>query len=169
MATLGFQHNDGGARAAGYTAKSANDCVIRAIAVATGLDYKTVQADLMDRARAFADKYAGQTRNGKPTKNARIAAHYVKKNFNVRQRVHKEIYEPMLRELGFQWTPQMDIGTGTTMHVAAGELPTTGTYILKVSRHLTVLIDGVINDTFQCDRDGSRAVYGWWTKSPQYV
>jgi len=153
---------DGGAKAAGYKAKSAGDCVIRAIAVTTGLDYKTVQADLMDRCRAFAGKFAGQTRNGKPTKNARIAAHYMKKNYNMRQRVHKEIYEPMLRDLGFQWTPQMQVGGGTQVHVSASELPPAGTYILALSRHLTVLIDGVIHDNHKCDRGGSRAVYGWW-------
>ena len=164
---LGFNHNDGGARAAGYKAKNASDCVVRSIAIASGLDYKVVQNELMDRGRVFAAKYADQKRNGKPTRKAKIAQHYVKKNFNMRAGVHKELYEPLLSDLGFIWTPQMQIGTGTTLHVAAGELPVAGTYILKLSRHLTVLIDNVIHDTFQCDRDGSRAVYGWYQKPQQ--
>lgn len=161
---LGFNHNDGGARAAGYTAKAADDCVIRSIAIASGLDYKVIQNDLMDRGRVFATKYADQKRNGKPTRKAQIARQYIKINFNVRAGVHKELYEPLLSDLGFIWTPQMQIGTGTRLHVAAGELPATGTYILRLSRHLTVLIDNFIHDTYKCDRDGSRAVYGWYRK-----
>ena len=58
----------------------------------------------------------------------------------------------------------MGIGTGCTVHLADGELPM-GTLIVSVSRHLVAVIDGVIQDTHDCSRGGTRCVYGYWRKA----
>ncbi len=39
-----------------------------------------------------------------------------------------------------------------------------GRLIVSVSKHMTAVIDGVIHDTHNPSRDGTRCVYGYWTK-----
>ena len=46
---------------------------------------------------------------------------------------------------------------------AASELPR-GPLIVKVSRHLTAVIDGVLYDTHNCSRGGMRCVYGYFSQ-----
>ena len=43
------------------------------------------------------------------------------------------------------------------------ELPR-GPLIVKVSRHLTAVIDGVLYDTHDCSRGGTRCVYGYFSR-----
>jgi len=43
------------------------------------------------------------------------------------------------------------------------ELPS-GTLIVSCSKHITVVKDGVLHDTYDCSRRGTRCVYGYWTK-----
>ena len=43
------------------------------------------------------------------------------------------------------------------------ELPP-GPLIVKVSRHLTAVIDGVLYDTHNCSRGGARCVYGYFSQ-----
>jgi hypothetical protein len=38
-----------------------------------------------------------------------------------------------------------------------------GRLIARCSRHLVAVIDGVIHDTHDSSRDGTRCVYGYWT------
>ena len=57
----------------------------------------------------------------------------------------------------------MKIGQGCKVHLDADELPT-GTIICSVSRHLVTVVDGIINDTYDCSREGTRCVYGYFTK-----
>lgn len=59
--------------------------------------------------------------------------------------------------------PRMKIGSGCTMHLRKDELPS-GTIICKTSRHVVTAIDGVVQDTYDCTRDGTRCVYGYWKK-----
>lgn len=47
------------------------------------------------------------------------------------------------------------------VHLRDGELPM-GRLIVSVSRHLVAVIDGVIYDTHNCSRNGTRCVYGFW-------
>jgi hypothetical protein len=56
-------------------------------------------------------------------------------------------------------------GQGCTVHLRDGELPG-GTIIVKVSRHLVTVIDGVIHDNHNCLRGGDRCVYGYWRERP---
>lgn len=66
-----------------------------------------------------------------------------------------------MEELGFVWTPTMFIGQGCKVHLRKGELPT-GRLVVKVSRHLCAVINGVLHDTHDCTRRGKRCVYGYW-------
>jgi hypothetical protein len=67
-----------------------------------------------------------------------------------------------MAELGFDWTPTMEIGSGCKVHVREDELPK-GRLILALSKHYAACIDGVINDTYDPSREGTRCVYGYWT------
>lgn len=57
----------------------------------------------------------------------------------------------------------MGVGTGCKVHLRAAELPK-GRLIVRVSRHLVAVLDGMIHDTHDCSRDGTRCVYGYWSQ-----
>ncbi|MGH9616768.1 MAG: hypothetical protein ACRD28_08500 [Acidobacteriaceae bacterium] len=82
---------------------------------------------------------------------------------NSRTGVYKQSYRRYMKSLGWQWTPTMTIGSGCKIHLKVSELPT-GRLLVKVSRHLTVVIDGVIHDTHDCSRGGKRCVYGYFSR-----
>lgn len=137
MTDLRFISDDGGRR---YVFKgTAGDCVTRAIAIATGLPYRDVYDELALR----------QARLGKPR--------------SARNGVHPKAYKPFLAELGWLWTPTMFIGKGTTVHLRSDELPS-GRLIVRLSKHLCAVIDGMVHDTHDPSRGGTRAVYGYWRK-----
>lgn len=148
---LPFHPNDGGRAAAGFTG-TAGDCVVRSIAIAAAIPYEEVYAEL--HARQLAWVAAGRT------KQARLAARR-KTPPSPRNGVSPEVYKPWLAELDFEWTPTMTIGSGTTVHLARGELPD-GNLVVRCSKHLTAVLDGVVHDTYDPTRDGTRAVYGYW-------
>ena len=66
---------------------------------------------------------------------------------HVRTGVAKHTFHPHLTALGWVWVPTMHIGQGCAVHLRTGELPM-GRLIVRTSRHLTAVIDGVIHDTF---------------------
>ena len=149
-----FQFNEGGRKKAGRKG-SAGDCVCRAIAIATGLPYTEVYADLNTAAEAE------RPRRGKRSSS--------------RTGVNMPTIRRYLAARGWVWTPTMGIGTGCKVHLADGELPG-GTLIVSVSRHLTAVIDGVIHDTHDPQRStlilengkqriAGRCVYGYWQRS----
>lgn len=140
-----FTYHDGGRAAAGYTGK-AGDCVCRSIAIVTGIDYQEVY----DR---LADGNAAQRRSKRTGKKPRTAS----QGINVRRQWVKEYME----SLGFKWTATMRIGSGCTVHLRDGELPD-GRLVVSVSKHWTAVIDGVIHDTHDPSRGGTRCVYGYW-------
>ncbi len=55
----------------------------------------------------------------------------------------------------------MAIGSGCTVHLRIGELPA-GRLVVSLSKHMTAVIDGVIHDTYDPSRGGTRCVYGYW-------
>ncbi len=83
---------------------------------------------------------------------------------DARKGVFKPTTKAILTKLGWKWTPTMGIGTGCKVHLRDGELPM-GRLLVQVSRHMVAVIDGVIHDAFDPSRDGSRCVYGYWTKA----
>ena len=148
-------YDDGGRKHAGFKGAT-GDCVTRAIAIATGKPYREVYDAIHD---GIAD-YAG-TRRGRVAR--KMARGKGLSGTTPRNGVFKEIYRPYLESLGWKFTPTMQIGSGCTVHLRDGELPK-GRLIVKVSRHLVAVIDGVIHDTYDCSRDETRCVYGYYSK-----
>ena len=140
-----WTHNDGGRAAAGYEGKT-GDCVCRAIAIATELPYQTVY----DLIKQFATK----ERRGKRKRGIS----------SPRTGVYKQTIARVMEHLGWTWTPTMQIGSGCKVHLRADELPS-GRLVVSVSKHSVAVIDGVIHDTYDCSRNGTRCVYGYWRKA----
>jgi len=149
-----FKETDGGRSS--YFIGTAGDCVTRAVAIAANLDYK----DVYDR---LAEGNATQRKTkhtGKKPRSARNGI-YTKRKW----------FKDYMTSLGFTWVPLMFIGSGCKVHVAKNELPKEGRLVLNLSRHLAAYIDGVLYDTYDCSRNGTRCVYGYWIKkeTPQAV
>ena len=137
--------DDGGRSDAGFTGE-AGDCVTRAIAIATQLPYLDVYRELHERERLRAARARTRAKR------------------SPREGVWPEVYRPYLEEtLGWRWTPTMSIGSGCRVHLRAEELPA-GRIIVRTSRHLAAVIDGVLRDTHDASRDGTRCVYGYWSE-----
>jgi hypothetical protein len=141
-----FRFHDGGRTAAGYRGKT-GDCVVRSIAIATGLPYQHIY-DLVNQASVH--ERTGTRKRGKS---------------NARTGVYKSTIKRVMNSLGWVWTPTMQIGSGCTVHLRPDELPP-GRLVVSVSKHLTAVIDGVIHDTHDCSRRGTRCVYGYWQPAP---
>lgn len=141
-----FKYNDGGRSK--YFKGISGDCGTRAICNATGKDYMEVYEAL----RRITKNYG--TRN--TAKTLRI------RSTSPREGTWKEVMKEYLEnELGFTWVSKMGIGTGMTVHVREDELPK-GNLILSLSRHYSCVKDGVLYDTYDCSREGTRGVYGYW-------
>jgi len=144
-----FRFHDGGRTAAGYRGTT-GDCVVRSIAIATGLPYQHIY-DLVNRSSVH--ERTGTRKRGKS---------------NARTGVYKSTIKRLMSSLGWVWTPTMQIGSGCTVHLHPDELPP-GRLVVSVSKHLTAVIDGVIHDTHDCSRRGTRCVYGYWQPGPVYA
>lgn len=138
-----FVVDDGGRAAAGFRGET-SDCVTRAIAIATGLPYGMVY----DAVNAAAVRE--RPRQGRSRSRARTG-------------VSKATTRRLMLSLAWVWTPTMAIGSGCRVHVRADELPA-GRLVLQLSRHVAAVVDGVLHDTFDCSRDGTRCVYGYWSR-----
>lgn len=165
-----FVYDDGGRAAAGFTGKT-RDCVARAIAIAAELPYSQVYEAL---STGTANERKTHPRSASGCKTARRSIH-----------TRRKWFKDYLTSLGWKWTPTMGIGTGCKVHLHDGELPM-GRLIVAVSKHYTAVIDGVIHDTYDPQREihtmefngasssddprvvrsiQRRCVYGYWSKS----
>ncbi len=124
--------DDGGRTAAGYEGKT-GDCVTRSIAIATGKPYQEVYDTLNEMAKR--ERPRGKTRRS-----------------NARTGVGRRTYEKYLLGIGWKWTPTMRIGQGCKVHLTDRELPM-GRLIVRVSKHMTCVIDRVIHDTHDPQRE----------------
>lgn len=136
---------DDGGRSKYFAAEHVGDCACRAIAIATGKDYRQVYDDI--------NRLAKRERTGKRKRGVSSA----------RDGVYTATVKKLMAEYGWTWHPTMGIGTGCRVHVRADELPS-GRLVLNLSRHFTAVVDGVLHDTYDCSRDGTRCVYGYWTE-----
>lgn len=143
-------YDDGGREESGRRGR-AGDCVVRAIAIAGRYDYGDVYDELAARSAAAGGKRSA------------------------REGILAKVYKPYLAELGFEWTPTMTIGSGCRVHAVPAEVYEHAfgdgktiygvSFILNLSKHLSAMVDGVIRDTYDPSRDGTRCVYGYW-KAP---
>ena len=148
---LELEINDGGRAAAGYKGK-AGDCVVRSIAIVTNIPYQKIYSDLYE-----------ENENFRKTSQTKLARSLKKKNDSPRTGTHRVVLKKYLKKLGWNWTPTMFVGQGCKVHLKKNELPG-GTLIVSCSKHITVVINGVLHDTYDCSRNGTRCVYGYWTK-----
>lgn len=145
-----FIFNDGGRSAAGYKGTT-GDCVCRSICIATGLPYQEVYNRLAAGNKNQRKGKHTRSSDGKQTASKGIT-------------VQRKWFKDYMLELGFQWIPTMFIGQGCKVHLREDELPK-GRLIVNVSGHMTAVIDGILHDTYDCSRDGTRCVYGYFLKS----
>jgi hypothetical protein len=143
-----FIENDGGRVAAGFKGK-AGDCVARAVSIASGRPYQEIYDRLAD-GNASQRVTRGTRKRNADIKSARNGICTTRKWFH-----------DYMTELGFTWHPTMQIGSGCKVHLRSDELPT-GRLVVSVSRHMVAVIDGVIHDTHDSSRDGTRCVYGYY-------
>ena len=144
-----FIQNDGGRAAYGFKGQ-AGDCVARAIQIATCLPYPVVYERL---ARGNAEQRITKHSGRKSSAGAHTAAHGIWTG--------RKWFKDYMAELGFVWHPTMIVGSGCKVHLREDELPK-GRLVVKLSRHAAAVIDGVLHDTHDCSRDGTRCVYGYW-------
>lgn len=137
--------DDGGRKAAGFKGAT-GDCVTRAIAIAVGLPYVVVYNALNDLAKLERPR-------GK------------RKRSNARTGVNRPTYHKLLLDLGATWVPTMSIGSGCKVHLRADELPA-GRLVVRCSKHVVAVIDGVMHDEYDPSRDGTRCVYGYYVIPP---
>lgn len=134
---LPWAYDDGGAAAAGF--RSRDDCVARALAIATGVPYAEVRAALNVSAADWRGVRGDHAGGG----------------------LLRHEYETwLLGVLGWRWVPTMGIGTGTRVHLAVGELPDVPVVVARVTKHLCAVVDGTVRDNHDPTRDGTRCVYG---------
>jgi hypothetical protein len=139
---MNWVYDDGGRKAAGFRGR-AGDCVTRSIAIATRVPYRQVYALLNEQAQREL-----------PTGGRRSSA---------RNGVFRQTCQRVLESLGWRWVPTMKIGAGCRVHLKTAELPR-GRLIVRCSKHTTAVIDGIIHDTHDPSRGGTRCVYGYFTK-----
>ena len=99
---LKLKVDDGGRAAAGYKGQ-AGDCVVRSIAIVTGSPYQKVYDDLFKANEEFRN-----------TSRTKLARSLKQKNDSPRSGTHRVVLKKYLAQLGFQWTPTMFVGQGTT-------------------------------------------------------
>jgi hypothetical protein len=143
---MSYVFNDGGRAEAGYKGKT-GDCGVRAIAIVAGIPYQ--------EAYDLINEYGKKERNSKNRSK--------KGKSSARNGTYMTTYKKIMAHLGFTWIPTMGIGTGCKVHLRKEELPM-GKIICSVSKHFVAVCDGVIHDTYDSSRNGTRCVYGYFIK-----
>jgi hypothetical protein len=115
------------------------------------------------RIKKFTMIYLRLIKNLEIASRTKLARSLKQRHDTPRTGTHRAVLNKYLEKLGWKWTPTMFVGQGCKVHLKKEELPM-GTLIVSCSKHLTVVIDGVLNDVFDCSRNGMRCVYGYWTK-----
>ncbi len=136
---LPYVYDDGG-RAHYFKGKvGVADCVCRAIAIASGKDYKEVY----NAVTATTGKSARRSQDTKTAKFKRFMA-----------------------GMGFTWTPCSGIGVRMAVHARKGELPEHGRMVCSAAGHWFAVVEGVVHDVWD-SRFNSwgevRRIYGYWT------
>lgn len=138
-----FKFNDGG-RSKHYSSKPVRDCGVRALAIVLDKDYKEVYKKVYQLCKTVKTRGTGFS--------------------HPRTGIHREIMEAAAEHYGLTWVATMQIGQGCTTHLDASELPP-GRILCRVSNHYAAVVDGVLNDTYDCSRGGKRCVYGYYYKA----
>lgn len=146
MTVLNYIYDDGG-RSKYFKGRGVSDCVVRAIAIASGRDYKEVYDSLR--------KAIGETpRNGVFTN--RVA------------------FKRWMSANGFEWHSCAGIGSHEAVHFVDGELPSYISYgkgliparlVCSVHRHYAAVVNNEVHDVWDSRYNSwgeLRRVYGYW-------
>ena len=125
-----YHYNDGGRAKAGF--KSENDCGVRAVAIACQLTYEE------SRKRLKKASKAGKMGSGQISKG-----------------IYKQDMTAALKEIGWVWCPAPKLQARKARY---HDLPR-GRVIARMAKHYVAVIDGEINDTWDCSE---KMVYGYW-------
>ena len=139
-----FIYDDGG-RSKYFKGQNVRDCVARAISIATESDYKEIYDKINEYAKS---EHIGKRKRG-------IS--------NARNGVYTRTVRKLMSDLGWVWHPTMQIGSGCKVHMKKSELPG-GRIVASMSKHYACVIDGVLHDTYDCTRNETRCVYGYFSK-----
>src|SRR5262249_11421739 len=148
----GGRRKSGIARAAGRK-DAVGDCVVRAIAIATGKPYREVH-DALTVAKV-RHIYAGGDSDYWSQREPRRGG---VRTFDPDHGCSDEVYGPYLESLGWSRASTK----GQRVRLRADELPR-GRLIVRIHRHLVAVIDHVIHDTRDCGGAGRVRVEGYWT------
>jgi hypothetical protein len=155
-----FVKDDGGRRGSGiprgHKGDETNDCVARAIAIATEKPYREVH-DAMTAAKV---RYVAAGKSAW-TKRARHRGGV--RAFHADHGVYDEAYGPYLEGLGWRFTSTKDLPRGKGVHLRADELPP-GRLIVRLPGHLVAVIDGEIHDVSDPSSEGRARIRGYWTE-----
>lgn len=134
---LPYEYDDGG-RSKYFRASNVGDCVCRAIAIASGRDYKEIYNLLY---RAMGDS----PRGGVMTSGVR--------------------FKRFMREQGFIWVSLCQVGSSQSAHFYKGEIPSVGRLVCSAHRHEVAVVNGVVRDTWDSRYNSwgePRRIYGYW-------
>jgi len=124
---ISFEENDGGRKTAGYKGNT-GDCVTRAIAITTETPYQDVYDSLFE----LAKNWEGRSK----------LARAIRKNPSPRNGAFPVVAEKYLETLGWKKvTGKLRLDDKKFQ---------SGRYICKTRKHFTTMIDGVLNDTWNC-------------------
>lgn len=149
-------YDDGGRKRAGFRGEAPGDCVTRAIAIVTERPYRDVYREVNTMATTVE-------RHVRSRKTALAVA--TGRGSSARLGVLKPTTHALMALNLMEWVPTMGIGTGCRVHLRAEELPA-GRIICAVSKHVVAVIDGIVYDTHDSTRNGTRCVYGYWRFPP---
>ena len=146
---IDYRYDDGGRATVGYRGKT-GDCVVRAIAICTGEDYRAVYLTMAEHMKrngyaASGNAYATRERNRKaPRSKGQIAA--------------RRVQDRVLEAYGFRKV-RLPTGARPTFTEAHHQF---GDCVVGTTKHVAAIVDGALRDTF----DGR--TYEWakpWTES----
>lgn len=134
---MGLIYDDGGRSRYFKGRAGVRDCVCRAIAIASGRDYKEIY-DLLFK--TMGESPRGGVFTSKPK------------------------FKRLMESLGFTWTATSGIGSHQAVHLVQGELPE-GRLVCSMAGHYTAVINNHVRDTIDPRTNGFgdfRKVYGYW-------
>ena len=132
---IAYRYDDGGRAAAGYRGKT-GDCVVRAIAICAGEDYRAVYVTMAGHMKrngyaASGNAYATRERSRKaPRRRGQLTA--------------RRVQDSVLEAFGFR-KARLPVGerpTYTEAHRRYGDC------IVGTTKHLAAVVDGALRDTF---------------------
>lgn len=156
-------YDDGGRADAGFLGKT-GDCFTRAVAIASRRTYKEIYSFVNVVAKEL--KEHGDAGFSHKQKSCQKKKRWGSLG-DARRGVKKPLFDEVMHRMGWVWTATMAWGTGCKTHLKAEDLPS-GRLVCRVTKHMVAVIDGVIHDTYDASRDGTRCVYGYFSQGPNY-